>query len=62
MIQYNKLIPILESASNVEDNTRFSVEEVMKYKQAADTPDPKKLTTKDKIKNYFNHFSLYNEV
>lgn len=53
---------MLESASNAEDNTRFSIEEVMKYKQAADKPDPKKLTTKNKIKNCFNHFSYYTIV
>jgi len=45
-MQYNKLIPILESASNIEDITRFSIDEVIKYNHAADTPDPKKLTTR----------------
>jgi len=45
-IQYIRLIPTLERASNTEDNTRFSSEDVMKYKQAADRPDPKKLTTR----------------
>lgn len=47
-MQYIKLIPTLERASNTEDNMRFSTEEVMKYKHAADNPDPKKLTTKNK--------------
>lgn len=42
-------MPILENASNIEDNTRFSIEEVMKYSHAADIPDPKKLTTKQNI-------------
>jgi len=45
-MQYVKLIPMLERASNIEDNTRFSVEEVIKYNQATDTPDPQKLTTR----------------
>lgn len=44
-IQYIRLMPALESASNTDDNMRFSIVEVMKYKQAADKPDPKKLTT-----------------
>lgn len=38
-------MPILERASNTDDKMRFSVEEVMKYNQAADRPDPKKLVT-----------------
>lgn len=45
-MQYIRLIPTLERASNIDDRTRFSIEDVMKYKQAADMPDPKKLTTK----------------
>jgi len=45
-IQYIRLIPTLERASNTEDNTRFSSEDVMKYNKAADRPDPKKLTTR----------------
>jgi len=31
---------------DIEDSTRFSSGDVMKYKQAADRPDPKKLTTR----------------
>lgn len=53
-IQYIRLIPALEKDSNTEDNTRFSIEDVIKYKRAAETPDPKKLTTivfKTKIVN-----------
>jgi len=45
-MQYNKLRPILERASYIEDNTRFSIDEVIKYNQAADIPEPKKLTTR----------------
>lgn len=55
-IQYIRLMPALERDSNTEDNMRFSVEEVMKYKQAADTPDPKKLTTvKTKFELLYNN-------
>lgn len=43
-IQYIKLIPALDKASNTADNTRFEYEDVIRYKQAAETPDPKKLT------------------
>lgn len=45
VMQYVKLIPILERASNIADITRFSIDDVIKYSQAADIPDPKKLTT-----------------
>lgn len=41
--------PVLEKASNTEDNTRFSIEDVIKYKRAAETPAPTKLSTKKKI-------------
>lgn len=39
-------MPALESASNTADNIRFCVEDVMKYKKAAEIPEPTKLTTK----------------
>lgn len=45
-MQYVKLIPILEKASNIEDNTIFSIEEVIKYNHAAEILDPKKLKTR----------------
>lgn len=45
-MQYIRLMPALESASNTADNIRFCVEDVMKYKKAAETPEPTKLTTK----------------
>jgi len=45
-MQYVKLLPILERASNIADNARFSIDDVMKYSQAADKPDPKKLAAK----------------
>ena len=44
-MQYVKLIPILEKASNIEANTIFSTEEVIKYNHAAEILDPKKLKT-----------------
>lgn len=44
-MQYMRLMPTLERASNTDDRMRFSIEDVMKYKQAADMPDPRKLTT-----------------
>jgi len=44
-MQYMRLMPTLERASNTDDRTRFSTEDVMKYKHAADKPDPIKLTT-----------------
>jgi len=47
-MQNTRPIPILESASNTEDNTIFSNEDEMKYRQAAKNPDPKKLRTKEK--------------
>jgi hypothetical protein len=43
-IQYIKLIPALDRDSNTADNMRFECEDVITYKQAADTPDPKKQT------------------
>lgn len=45
IMQYVKLIPILEKASNIEANTIFSTEEVIKYNHAAEILDPKKLKT-----------------
>jgi len=50
-MQNTRPIPKLERASNTEDNTIFSNEDEMKYKQAADKPDPKKLNTKKTILN-----------
>jgi len=50
-MQNTRPIPKLERASNTEDNTIFSNEDVMKYKQAEDKPDPKKLNTKKYITN-----------
>lgn len=53
-IQYTRFIPILEKASNTDAITRFCIEDVMKYKNAADTPDSMKLDTRDKtIISYF---------
>jgi len=49
-MQYMRLMPTLDSASNTDDRTRFSIEDVMKYNQAADTPDPKKLTTNKNLR------------
>jgi len=46
-MQNTRPIPKLERASNIEDNTIFSNEDVIKYKQAEDKPDPKKLNTKN---------------
>lgn len=43
-------MPALESASNTADNIRFCVEDIMKYKKAAEIPEPTKLTTKLKQK------------
>jgi hypothetical protein len=50
-MQYTKPIPAPDRASNMQDNIRFSVDDVMKYNQAADTADPTKLTTVDRKKN-----------
>lgn len=44
-MQYVRLMPILEKASNIEDNIIFSIEEVIKYNHAAEILDPKKLKT-----------------
>lgn len=51
VMQYTKPIPAPARASNMQDNTRFSVDDVMKYSQAADTPDPRKLIAVDRTKN-----------
>lgn len=55
-MQYVRLIPILEKASNIEDNTIFSIEEVIKYNHAAEILDPKKLKTRQKKKNHITVF------
>lgn len=44
--------PVLEKASNIEDSTRFSIEDVIKYKRAAETPDPTKFSTRQKNSSF----------
>lgn len=58
-MQYVRLIPILEKASNIEDNIIFSIEEVIKYNHAAEILDPKKLKTiKIKMFTYLSYIIL----